>query len=329
MSTEFVTPIIADKAARLEFRSDTLRGLSAEDRTLPSKYLYDEQGSQLFEEICRLPEYYPTRTELGILQDDAPEMADMLGRHCLLIEFGSGSTCKTRLLLDQLADPAGYVPVDIAREQLQESSLALGREYPTLRISPLCADFTTDINLPADAVGKRRVVYFPGSTIGNLTPGEAVALLRRTARLCGPQGGLLLGVDQKKQPSILTQAYNDDAGVTAAFNVNILRRINRELGADFQIDQFWHHAFYNPKESRIEMHLVSRQDQWAAVAGHSFFFAEGETVRTEYSYKYNQRGLQGLALAAGFSVERVWTDPQNYFCVEYWKVGTAGRSAGD
>ena len=322
MSIGVVTQLDADGAAMRLFRDDILRGLSAEERMLPSKYFYDEEGSRLFESICKLPEYYPTRTELSILDNDAPEMAEMLGPECLLIEYGSGSTCKTRLLLNELPDLAGYVPVDIAREQLEESSSALEREYPQLRISPLCSDFTGDLKVPGDAAGKRRVVYFPGSTIGNLTPGEAVGLLRRTARLCGAQGGLLLGVDQKKEPAVLTQAYNDAAGVTAAFNANMLRRINRELGADFRVDQFWHHAFYNPNESRIEMHLVSRQDQWAAVAGHSFFFAEGETLRTEYSYKYSQRGLQGLALAAGFAVERIWTDPRNYFCVEYWTVGT-------
>lgn len=321
MSTTVVTPLEADEAAIYEFRDDVLRGLSGEEKSVPSKYFYDEEGSRLFEEICKLPEYYPTRTELSILQQDGAEMANLLGRECLLIEYGSGSTCKTRLLLNQIAEPAGYVPIDIAREQLQESSEALAREYPNLPVRPLCADFTGDIELPRNAAGKRKVVYFPGSTIGNLTPGEAVALLRRTARLCGPQGGLLIGVDQKKEPSVLTRAYNDDAGVTAAFNANILKRINRELGADFQIEQFWHHAFYNPKESRIEMHLVSRQDQWAAVAGHSFFFSEGETLRTEYSYKYSQRGLQGLALAAGFSIQQVWTDPHNYFCVAYWTVG--------
>lgn len=323
MSIGVVTQLGADGSAMRLFRDDVLCGLSAEVRMLPSKYLYDEEGSRLFERICKLPEYYPTRTELGILRNDAAEMAEMLGSECLLIEYGSGSTCKTRLLLDQLPDLAGYVPVDIAREQLEESSAALEREYPQLRISPLCSDFTGDLQVPRDAVGKRRVVYFPGSTIGNLTPGEAVGLLRRTSRLCGPHGGLLLGVDQKKEPAVLTQAYNDDAGVTAAFNANILRRINRELNADFRVDQFWHHAFYNPNESRIEMHLVSRQDQWAAVAGHSFFFAEGETLRTEYSYKYSERGLQGLAMAAGFNVERIWTDPRNYFCVEYWTVGTS------
>ena len=302
-----------------QFRSDVIRGLSASEKELPCKYLYDDAGSRLFEDICNVPEYYPTRTELGILHQYAQEMASALGPRCLLIEYGSGSSCKTRLLIDHLIDPAGYVPVDIAGRQLEESSQALGRDYPWLTIRPLCADFTRALNVPAEPA-RRRVVYFPGSTIGNLAPAEATALLRRTARLCGEGGGLLLGVDLKKAPRLITEAYNDSQGVTAAFNTNLLLRMNRELGTDFHADRFWHHAFYNPAESRMEMHLVSQQDQQVALDGHCFFFAQGESIRTEYSYKYSDHNLQVLAAASGFDVQEAWTDEHSFFTVQLWSA---------
>ena len=309
-----------------QFRSDVLRGLLATEKELPSKYFYDDAGSRLFEQICTVPEYYPTRTELGILHQYAHEMAASLGPRCLLIEYGSGSSCKTRLLIDHLIDPAGYVPVDIARRQLTESSQSLEQDYPWLTIRPLCADFTRALNVPANPAD-RRVVYFPGSTIGNLAPADVTALLRQTARLCGGTGGLLLGVDLKKEPRLVTEAYNDRDGVTAAFNINLLLRMNRELGADFHVDRFWHHAFYNPAQSRMEMHLVSRQDQQVALNGHRVGFAEGESIRTEYSYKYSDRDLQSLATASGFQVEQVWTDERRFFTVQFWsarpRVGNA------
>jgi dimethylhistidine N-methyltransferase len=312
--------------------ADVLRGLSAGEKNLPCKYFYDEAGSELFERICQLPEYYPTRTEIGILERSAGEMADVLGRGCLLIEYGSGSSCKTRLLLDRLAEPAGYVPVDIAGTQLQASAAALGERYPHLEIRPLCADFTCPLQVPwmERPVG-RRVVYFPGSTIGNLVPAEAIELLQRTAQLCGHGGGLLLGADLKKEPWVLTQAYNDSQGVTAAFNFNLLLRINRELRTQFDVGHFWHHAFYNPRESRIEMHLVSREDQRVEVLGQDCCFAEGESIRTEYSYKYAPRDLQNLAEASGFRVEREWSDERGYFAVQYWAVndGAADRPSNN
>lgn len=304
-----------------EFREDVLRGLAASQKQLPCKYFYDQLGSQLFDQICELPEYYPTRTELDILRQHAPAMAKLLDCGCLIIEYGSGSGTKTRLLLDNLDSPAAYVPIDIAREQLLSSTAALSREYPAIEIHALHGDFTRDIELPSiDGPIRRRVVYFPGSTIGNLRPHEAVDLLRRTARLCGARGGLLLGADLKKEPRMLTAAYNDSAGVTAAFNINLLTRINRELGGDLRVDRFWHHAFYNPAESRIEMHLVSGRDQGARVAGQPVFIAEGESIRTEYSYKYSLRDLHHMAAASGFRVERSWCDERRNFAVQYWSI---------
>lgn len=310
-------------------RLDVLSGLSAGEKELPCKYFYDEAGSELFERICQLPEYYPTRTEIGILAESAGEMAELLGRDCLLIEYGSGSSCKTRLLLDRLSQPAGYIPIDIARTQLQASAQALRERYSDLEVRPLCADFTRPLGVPAvQRPVRRRVVYFPGSTVGNLRPGEAVELLRRTAQLCGRGGGLLIGVDLKKEPRIITEAYNDSLGVTAAFNLNVLQRIQRELGADFEIEQFWHHAFYNPRESRIEMHLISRRDQRVRIAEREFCIMEGESIRTEYSYKYARRDLRNLAEASGFSVESEWTDKRDFFAVQYWAVDQHGADVG-
>jgi L-histidine Nalpha-methyltransferase len=304
-----------------EFLSDVIRGLSAPRKQLPSKYLYDETGSQLFDRICELPEYYPTRTELEILKRYAGEMAAMLGPRCLVIEYGSGNSTKTRILLDHLAQPVAYIPIEIAREQLEESAQALARDYPALEVRPLCADFTHPLELPKiEARFARRVVFFPGSTIGNFTPEEARQLLERAARLCGPGGAMLLGADLKKNPRVLENAYNDRDGVTAAFNLNLLTRMNRELSTRFKPEDFWHHAPYNPREGRIEMHLVSRLEQRVPVDGREVLLGEGESICTEYSYKYSLRELGELARTAGFAIERTWTDDRKYFSVHYLTV---------
>src|SRR5207302_1283132 len=251
---------------------------------LPCKYFYDEAGSLLFERITGLEEYYLTRTELAIMERHAAEMAGLLGRRCTLIEYGSGSSTKTRLLLDHAQDLAGYVPIDVSGEHLRRSAEALAENYPEIEVLPLCADFTRSLEPPfTRKLANRRVVYFPGSTIGNFTPGKALRLLRRTAELCGSGGGLLLGADLQKDPRIIEAAYNDKQGITAAFNRNILVRINRELRADFAIDQFAHRAFYNAAAGRIEMHLVSRRDQHVHIGDAEFFFAAGESILTEYS----------------------------------------------
>ncbi len=312
-------PVLWDQGVPTDcFRADVLRGLSAAAKSIPCKYFYDEAGSKLFDQICELEEYYPTRTELAIMERHAQEMADLAGPSCLLVEYGSGSSVKSRLLLDRLATPVAYVPVDISREHLRLSASALARAYPHLEVLPICADFTQPLELPVPALrSRRRLVYFPGSTMGNLTPEEAIRLLRRTAQLGGPYSGLLLGVDLKKDPQILHTAYNDKQGVTAAFNLNLLERINRELGADFQTAQFWHHASYNPREGRIEMYLISQKEQRVRIGSQAVTLAEGEAIRTEYSYKYSLAEVKHLAAAAGYEVRRVWTDDRNYFCVAY------------
>jgi len=301
-----------------QFLADVLRGLRAPVKELPCKYFYDEAGSKLFERITELEEYYPTRTELAIMKRHAPEMAELLGRRCLLIEYGSGSSTKTRLLLDRVRGLAGYVPIDVSGEHLHRSAKALAGDYPWIEVLPRCADFTRPLVLPAPRKeAARRVVYFPGSTIGNFTPDESVTLLQQTAALCGEGGGLLLGADLQKDKAVIEAAYNDREGVTAAFNRNLLVRINRELGGDFAVGQFAHHAFYNEAEGRIEMHLVSRRDQRAHLGGAQLFFAVGETIRTEYSYKYALDDLRDLATRGGFEVKRVWTDERDYFSVLY------------
>jgi dimethylhistidine N-methyltransferase len=308
-------------ALRAQFLADVLRGLRAPVKELPCKYFYDDTGSALFEQITALDEYYLTRTEMAIMRRHAPEMAALLGAHCLLIEYGSGSSAKTRLLLDHLADPAGYVPIDISAEQLRSSAQALAQAYAHVEVIPVYGDFAGPLQLTLPPLpAARRVVYFPGSTIGNFEPAATIDFLRRTAALCGCGGGLLLGADLRKDPQVIELAYNDAQGVTAAFNLNLLVRINRELGADFVLSKFSHRSFYNEIEGRIEMHLVSRKLQSAHVGGEQFTFQAGESVRTEYSYKYSLDGLAELAGAAGFVMQRHWLDERKYFCVCYFTV---------
>ena len=307
---------------------EVLRGLYSPQKELPCKLFYDEVGSQLFEQITELDEYYPTRTELRIMRAFASEMSERLGPECLLIEYGSGSSLKTRLLLDHLERPAGYVPIDISREQLQQSTAALSLAYPGLRVLAVCADYTTTLELPKPLpAGARRVAYYPGSTIGNFVPDEAGRFLARVARVCGPNGGLLIGVDLKKDPLMLHRAYNDALGVTAAFNLNILTRLNRELGANFALNQFRHYAFYNPVFARVEMHLVSLIDQVVRVAGVNIHFERGESIWTEASYKYAPSEFAALATAAGWQVEQVWTDDRGLFSVQYLSVAAQATSA--
>jgi len=317
------------RAAHLRrFHADVLRGLRCPQKELPCKYFYDETGSDLFERITQLDEYYPTRTELGIMRQQAHAMAELMGPECLLIEYGSGSSTKTRLLLDHLWEPAGYVPVDISSRYLRRSARKLAEEYPALAVTPLCADFTLPLRLPNSRNGSaRRVVYFPGSTIGNLSSDQAIVLLRQTGALVGPGGGLLIGADLQKDPHVIEAAYNDSQGVTAAFNRNLLVRINRELGGDFAVDDFAHHAFYDAAAGRIEMHLLSRRRQCATIGEAEFYFASRESIRTEYSHKYTIPMLRGMAAAAGFSVQRIWTDDRDYFSVSFLAASQPGRCA--
>jgi dimethylhistidine N-methyltransferase len=298
------------------FRVDVLAGLSLPQKRLPSKYFYDAAGSRLFDRITELPEYYPTRTELSIMREHAGAMAARCGPRCLLVELGAGSVTKVRLLLDRLDRPAGYVPVDVSGEHLRSAAAALADDYSTLDVKPVVADFTRPFALP-DLPTARRVVYFPGSTIGNFHPSEADALLRRTARLVGPGGGLLLGVDLRKDAAVLERAYNDSAGVTAAFNRNLLARVNRELGADFKTTAFRHVAFYDRSRSRIEMHLVSATEQSVQIGAATFNFRAGESIHTENSYKYDVSELAARAVQCGLRLDETWTDAQDYFAVLY------------
>jgi dimethylhistidine N-methyltransferase len=309
-----------------EFHADVVTGLSRRPRRLPCKYFYDQRGSHLFDRICQLDEYYPTRTELAIMQKHAGAMAAATGYGASLIELGSGSSLKTRLLLDALPDLASYVPVDISREHLQSSALRLARSYPRLSIKPVAADFTRDFYVPQAALGRKRVVYFPGSTIGNFRPADAQRLLQNIARLAGSGGGLLIGIDLVKDRNLLIAAYNDAAGVTAEFNLNLLDRINRELSGTFDLDAFRHQAIYNGARQRIEMHLVSTQSQSARVGDRRFRFELGETICTEFSHKYTIDQFAALAAPAALRLQHVWTDERRWFAVLYFTVGQAGRS---
>ena len=307
----------AETADREEFRRAVLAGLSRTPRAIPAKFLYDARGSALFDAICDLPEYYLTRTEIEILLRHAADIASRAGPGSALIEFGSGSSVKSRLLLDSLQDLALYSPIDISRQHLDQTAAALRRDYPSLRVEPVCADYMALDALPQINGYTRRLGFFPGSTIGNLEPDEATAFLRRTRHLLRKDGALVLGADLRKDPQRLHDAYNDSAGVTAAFTLNLLRRMNRELQATFDLDAFVHDAFYNEAEGRIEIYFRSLRQQSVTVAGRSFAFAEGERVHTEYSYKFDIAGIDALARSAGMRIAETWTDPSRLFAVTY------------
>lgn len=318
MSNMMQTPKVHDASpTHREFLAEALAGLRSTPKTLPCKYFYDQRGSQLFDAICEQPEYYPTRTELAIMRTQIGAIAEALGEGVLLIELGSGSSVKTRLLLDHLRNMAGYIPMDISLEHLRMTAEAINRDYPDLEVLPVCADYMSDFHVPESTIpAQHRVVYFPGSTIGNLTPPVAVDLLARAARICGPDGSMLIGVDLKKNPATLEAAYDDANGVTAEFNLNLLHRMNAELDANFEVDQFEHRAVYNAALGRIEMHLVSLADQVVTVAGETVAFARGEHIHTENSHKYSLEDFAALASQAGFRVAHVWTDPDNLFSVQ-------------
>lgn len=305
---------LADRDA---FRRDVLAGLGGSPRAIPAKYLYDSRGSALFDAICELPEYYPTRTETAILQKYAGEIARLAGPGCALVEYGSGSSVKTRLLLEAMPDLHAYVPIDISRQHLDATAARLREDYPRLRVDPVSGDYMALDALPPAINGARRIGFFPGSTIGNLTPAEAILFLRRARRLLRSDGALVLGVDLKKDPQRLHDAYNDAAGITAQFTLNLLRRMNRELDANFDLSAFAHDAFYNEAEGRIEIYFRSLRDQTVTVMGRRFVFAEGERVHTEYSYKYDAAGIAELARRGGFSIAHIWTDPARLFAVAF------------
>ncbi len=296
---------------------EVTEGFGKPQKQLPCKLFYDKRGSALFDQICELEEYYPTRTEISIMENNIDRICDTLGESCLLIELGSGSSMKIRLLLENLKNPSGYVPIDISEEHLMESVKTLAADYPALRIMPVYADYTQHFSLPNIYFPySRKVVYYPGSTIGNFPPESARQFLARTARWAGKGSGLLIGVDLVKDIETLEHAYNDRKGVTAEFNLNILRRLNREIGSDFKLRNWEHNAFYNTAENRIEMHLVSLVNQNVQVNGTGFRFVKDETILTEYSYKYTLEAFREL-VSGTYKVDRVWTDRDNKFSVQY------------
>ena len=297
---------------------EIVEGLSEEQKQISPKYFYDERGSQLFDEITRLPEYYLTDTEIGIMRDNIDEMVALIGKQASLIEFGSGTSIKTRILLEHLSELAAYVPVDISEDFLLESAEQIRETFPHIDVRPVAADFTKPFELPTPTVMPiRNVVYFPGSTIGNFEYDDAMSLLRVMHHEAGRGGALLIGVDLQKDPQIIEDAYNDSAGVTAEFNLNMLSHLNRDYGANFDVDEFEHSANYDPEEGRVVIELVSQTDQVVEIGDAEFEIADGEKILTEYSHKYTLKGFEQMANDAGFEVAHVWTDENDLFSVQF------------
>lgn len=312
------TDVSSHSAADLkgEFHADVTAGLSKPQKTLPCRWLYDKRGSELFEAITELPEYYPTRTEIGIFRQHLPEMATAIGYKAHVIEFGAGAGTKTRMLLDALKTPASYVAIDISADFLAQSMAALAADYPALKVVPLVGDFMNAKDMTAAKLPDgNRLAFFPGSTIGNLLDEEIITFLRTVRTALGSGGRFLVGFDLVKSEDILVPAYDDAAGVTAAFNLNLLTRINRELDGSFDLQAFTHEARWNAVDGRIEMHLVSQCDQSAGVNGNRFDFRKGETIHTENSRKFKMDGFRALAAKSGWSINRTWTDDKGYFAV--------------
>ena len=325
MNHEAHAAVLDREPAKSEFVSEAIAGLSSTPRTLPCKYFYDARGAALFQKISELPEYYLTRAELQILDRYCGDIARALGPNIELIGLGTGAGTKTRILLEKLEAPAAYIPVDISKKQLERSTASFRKIFPTLEILPVCADYLEPIRLPSPArQALRKIVYFPGSTIGNFDPDAARQFLQRVANHCRRGGGLLIGVDLQKDRHVLERAYNDSAGVTAQFNLNLLARANRELGADFDLEQWQHYAVYNSTESRIEIYLISEIDQTVRVQDRQFDFRAGERIATEYSYKYTKESVIELTREAGFDFSQMWTDDARWFGVFYF-ICSRGR----
>lgn len=304
-----------------DFKTEVIENLSRERKTLPCKFFYDQTGSALFDRICELDEYYPTRTEISLLERHGEEFAELSGPACHVIEFGSGSSVKVKLLLDKLDEPATYTAIDISKEHLIDSTAVLAGEFPDVEVEAVWADYTQPLRMgQTNGAAGRRLGFFPGSTIGNFSPDEAHEFLERSAETIGPGGSMLIGVDLKKDEDTLIAAYNDRDGVTAAFNENLLARINRELDGDFNLAAFSHDAVYNREQGRIEMHLVSEREQTARVGDRSFEFSAGETIHTENSYKYSIEQFQGLCREARYKPIQAWTDPDRLFSLHYLDV---------
>jgi len=298
---------------------EVIKGMANTPRSIAPKFFYDKKGSQLFDAICETTEYYPTRTEMMILEQNIDEIAEHFGEDCLLIEPGSGSSQKVRVMLDAI-NPTAYMPLDISKDYLKIAAQDVASEYPWLEVHAACVDYTSPFPLPPCHQKSRKVAFFPGSSIGNFDPKHAIEFLTHLAQMLQSGGGLLIGVDLKKNKDILDAAYNDNAGVTAAFNQNLLTRISDELEADFDLEKFHHHAFYNEQLGRIEMHLVSNETHTVSIAGYHFEFKKDETIHTESSYKYTIDEFQLLAKKAGFKPVNVWTDVDNLFSVHYFEI---------
>lgn len=316
---------------RSQVCEEILTGLTAPFKYIEPKYFYDEYGSGLFEKITETTEYYPTRTERIILSQYAEDIASACGTNAIIVEPGCGSCEKIRLLLDTVR-PSLYVPMDISADFLQSSAEKLSEEYPWLSVRAVAADFNSEQVIPhdlandfinttaRDSTHRRTMVFYPGSTIGNMTPHQAVEFLTMMRESLSPGDGIILGVDLIKADSVINAAYNDVEGITAQFNLNVLTHINRIADADFKLNSFLHHAFYNSMSERVEMYLVSKTEQWAEVAGEPIYFEKGEMIHTEYSHKYSLEGISELAVAGGYQLEQSWTDDKDYFSVNILRV---------
>jgi dimethylhistidine N-methyltransferase len=309
-----------EETPKEDILSEVINGLSKPQKSLPSKLFYDENGSKLFDEICELDEYYPTRTEMKIMNDNIEEMASQIGEECVLVELGSGSSVKIRFLIDHLPTLAAYIPVDISSNHLINSTEDLKSDHPELIVYPLNADYTKYFKLPDISESYKTIdAFYPGSTIGNFTPKEAKAFLKRIVKTCGKNSGLLIGVDLKKDADILNAAYNDSKGVTAEFNLNILKHINKRIDADFDVKNFTHHAFYNEEFGRIEMHLLSKKDQCVSINGYKSYLKKEETILTEYSYKYSLDDFAEIVEGI-YNIEKVWIDENKLFSVQFLRA---------
>ncbi len=322
LTTSALSAFVDHASDEESFQEAVIAGLSQPRKAIPCRFLYDARGSALFDQICEVPEYYPTRTEMQILIGHASDVADRVGPGAQLIELGSGSSIKVRILLEAMANPSAYIAVDISREHLQGAAEALAADFPALKVAAICADYSAPFPLPDLPASGRRIAFFPGSTIGNLEPEEAQIFLRTWARRLGRDAAMLVGVDLRKDPAILNAAYDDAAGVTAAFSSNLLVRANAELGADFDLDGFVHQARYDSERGRVEIHLRSLRRQTVHVAGRTFQFADGEGIHVEHSYKYSLEGFKDLARRSGFEPAAVFTDPAGLFSVHYLATPT-------
>jgi len=316
-----ITEKVESNVSSSTLLKEVLTGLSKSQKSLPAKLLYDKRGSEIFEKICLLKEYYPTRAETEILKNHAREIARLTGPEALIIEPGSGAGDKIRFLLPHLVRPKAYVPIEISKDILTRMTKELREEFPKIKLVPVCGDFHQDFVIPysLESVKGKKVVFFPGSTIGNFTPHEAIAFLKRVSALIGKNGGLIVGVDLKKDPNILRLAYNDLHGVTADFNMNLLERLNRDASACFDLENFEHKAIYDEKEGRVEMHLVSKVSQLVKINESVFRFREGESIHTESSYKYAEEEFIALSEKAKLTIKKTWKDSQNLFCVYYFE----------